>query len=240
MSIIVAILILNLLIAVHELGHFLAAKVCGVGVDEFSLGMGPKIISKEYKGTIYSVRWILIGGFVKLNEDDYPKALWWKQLIIILAGVLFNFLSAFFAVSLYLCVSKSVSLGFSDTIVVGFNVTLNMIKEIFAVLVNMFKTVDTSGFAGPVGIVDAVSTYVETGFIYAIEIFAVLNINLFVMNLVPISMLDGGQAVLILIKRIFNKDEMPKFELVWNIIGYIFIGIIFFFAIKNDVLNFFK
>lgn len=240
MSIIVAILILNLLIAVHELGHFLAAKVCGVGVDEFSLGMGPKIISKEYKGTIYSVRWILIGGFVKLNEDDYPKALWWKQLIIILAGVLFNFLSAFFAVSLYLCVSKSVSLGFSDTIVVGFNVTLNMIKEIFAILVNMFKTVDTSGFAGPVGIVDAVSTYVETGFIYAIEIFAVLNINLFVMNLVPISMLDGGQAVLILIKRIFNKDEMPKFELVWNIIGYIFIGIIFFFAIKNDVLNFFK
>ena len=240
MSIFVAILILNLLIAVHELGHFLAAKVCGVGVDEFSLGMGPKIISKEYKGTIYSVRWILIGGFVKLNEDDYPKALWWKQLIIILAGVLFNFLSAFFAVCLYLCVSKSVSLGFSDTIVVGFNVTLHMIKEIFAILVNMFKTVDTSGFAGPVGVVDAVSTYVETGFIYAIEIFAVLNINLFVMNLVPISMLDGGQAVLILIKRIFNKDEMPKFELVWNIIGYIFIGIIFFFAIKNDVLNFFK
>ena len=68
MSIIVAILILNLLIAVHELGHFLAAKVCGVGVDEFSLGMGPKIISKEYKGTIYSVRWILIGGFVKIRS----------------------------------------------------------------------------------------------------------------------------------------------------------------------------
>lgn len=240
MNIVIAILMLNLLIAVHELGHFLASKACGVGVDEFSLGMGPKIISRDYRGTTYSIRWILFGGFVKLNEEDYPKAIWWKQIIIILGGVLFNFLFAFFAVCLYLWISNIVSLGFFETIVAGFQVTLNMIKEIFVILIDMFKTVDTSGFAGPVGVVDVISTYVETGFIYAIEIFAVLNINLFVMNLLPIPMLDGGQVVFVLIKRIFNKTEMPKFEKIWNILGVVFVGIILFFAIKNDIFSFFK
>ena len=239
MSIIIAILILNLLIGVHELGHFLAAKLCGVGVDEFSLGMGPKLISKKFGGTVYSIRWILFGGFVRLNEDDYPKAAWWKQLIIISAGVVFNLICAFIAVGLYLDLSGMVEVGFFRGVALSFEVTMNMIKEVFIAVINIFKSVDTSSFAGPVGVVSAVSTYVNTGFIYAIEIFAVLNINLFIMNSLPIPMLDGGQAVLIIIKKIFNKKEMPKFETVWNVIGIIFVGAIFVFAIKNDIFNLF-
>ena len=63
MYIIAAILIFGVLIAVHELGHFLAAKACGVRVNEFSIGMGPAIFHTAKGETEYSLRLLPIGGF---------------------------------------------------------------------------------------------------------------------------------------------------------------------------------
>ena len=72
-------MIFCLLIFVHELGHFIAAKVCGVEVLEFSLGMGPRIIHFKKGETEYSLRALPIGGFCKmLGEDEdnpSPKSL---------------------------------------------------------------------------------------------------------------------------------------------------------------------
>ena len=61
--ILAAILIFGVLIAVHELGHFLAAKACGVRVNEFAIGMGPAIWKKQKGETLYAVRCLPIGGF---------------------------------------------------------------------------------------------------------------------------------------------------------------------------------
>ena len=61
--ILAAILIFGVLIAVHELGHFVAAKLCGVRVNEFSIGMGPLIWQKEKGETQYSLRALPIGGY---------------------------------------------------------------------------------------------------------------------------------------------------------------------------------
>ena len=63
MGIILAILLFSFIIFFHELGHFLLAKKNGIDVDEFAIGMGPAIYSKEYKGTKYAVRILPIGGF---------------------------------------------------------------------------------------------------------------------------------------------------------------------------------
>lgn len=242
MNIIWALLILNLLIGIHELGHFLAAKMCKVGVDEFALGMGPKIISRKSSkdGTIYSLRWILLGGYVKLNDEDFQNSEWYKHLIIIIAGVVFNLIFALIGIWIYIFLSDIINVGFFAGFVLGFKLVFAMLKEIYIAVFELFKTVDTTSLSGPVGVVDVVSSYVSTGFINAVEIFAVLNLNLFVMNLLPIPMLDGGQAVLILIKKLFNKKEMPKFEVVWNIIGLIILGLILFFALKNDILSLFN
>lgn len=239
MSIIVALFILNLLIGVHELGHFLAAKLCKVGVDEFALGMGPKIISKQSSktGTIYSLRWILLGGYVKLNDDDFKQAKWYEHLLIIIAGVIFNLIFALIGMWLYIFLSDVIQVGFITGFLLGFKLIGALLREIYLAVFELFKTVDTTSLAGPVGVVDVVSSYVDTGFINAVEIFTVLNLNLFVMNLLPIPMLDGGQAVLILIKKLFNKKEMPKFETAWNIIGLIILGLILLFALKNDIFN---
>jgi len=71
MTIIVAILVFNLIVFVHEAGHFAAARLSGIKVVEFALGMGPKIIGKKFGETVYSLRAFPIGGFcLMLGEDE--------------------------------------------------------------------------------------------------------------------------------------------------------------------------
>ena len=68
--ILAAILIFGLLIAVHEFGHFITAKLCGVKVNEFSIGMGPLILQKEKGETVYSLRLLPIGGYCAMEGED--------------------------------------------------------------------------------------------------------------------------------------------------------------------------
>ena len=101
MSILFAILLFSFLVFIHEFGHFIAAKLSGVQVNEFSIFMGPAIYQWERGETTYSIRLIPLGGFCAMegeNEDtDNPrsflKAAWWKRLIILLAGSAMNFVT---------------------------------------------------------------------------------------------------------------------------------------------------
>ncbi len=101
-NIIIAILIFGVLIFIHELGHFTWARIFGVKIYEFSIGMGPKLISRESRKTsiAYSLRALPIGGFVRMagedDESDDPDALnrkpVWQRMIIISAGAAMNLL----------------------------------------------------------------------------------------------------------------------------------------------------
>ena len=99
--IVVAVLMFGILIAVHELGHFLAAKACGVRVNEYAIGMGPAIWQKKKGETLYSWRAIPCGGYCAMegeeeNSDD-PRALnnkgFWAKLLIFAAGAFMNFVT---------------------------------------------------------------------------------------------------------------------------------------------------
>ena len=70
MSIIFAIFMFSILIFVHELGHFMTAKLFGVQVNEFSMFMGPAIWKKQIGETVYSIRTIPIGGFCAMEGED--------------------------------------------------------------------------------------------------------------------------------------------------------------------------
>src|SRR5436190_1664099 len=75
-TIILFLIILAILVLIHELGHFLAAKKFGVRVDEFGLGFPPKMYSKKFGETEYSLNWIPLGGFVRIfgENPDAPAA----------------------------------------------------------------------------------------------------------------------------------------------------------------------
>ena len=101
--ILAAILMFGLLVAVHEFGHFAAAKLCGVRVNEFAIGMGPAVFRKQKGDTEYSLRLFPIGGYCAMEgeaeDSDDPAALnnqsFFKKLVIFAAGAAVNFLTGF-------------------------------------------------------------------------------------------------------------------------------------------------
>ena len=103
--VILAVFMFGLLIMLHELGHFLMARLFHVGVNEFSIGMGPKLFSKKGKkyDTAYSLRAFPIGGYVSMvgedEESDDPAAFTnkpaWQRLLIVAAGPIVNVLLGF-------------------------------------------------------------------------------------------------------------------------------------------------
>ena len=101
MSIVFAILIFSFLIFIHEFGHFAAAKLSGVQVNEFAMFMGPAILKWKKGETQYSIRCIPIGGYCAMEGEDadtdnprsFQKAAWWKRLIILVAGSFMNFIA---------------------------------------------------------------------------------------------------------------------------------------------------
>ncbi|PIP63591.1 hypothetical protein CO165_01870 [Candidatus Roizmanbacteria bacterium CG_4_9_14_3_um_filter_33_18] len=111
MTILIFILTLSILVLVHELGHFLMAKKMGVKVEEFGIGLPPKLFGIKKGETLYSVNLLPIGGFVKLFGEEYstPLALDknrtfvnkkpWQKTLIVLGGVLGNFLLGWFIFS---------------------------------------------------------------------------------------------------------------------------------------------
>ncbi|MFA6587718.1 MAG: RIP metalloprotease RseP [Patescibacteria group bacterium] len=102
LTIVIFLLILGLLVFVHELGHFISARILGIGVEEFGFGFPPKIFSLKRKKTIYSINWIPLGGFVRLHGEDgkqkdpesfmVQKA--WKRFIVLFSGVFMNIILA--------------------------------------------------------------------------------------------------------------------------------------------------
>ena len=122
--ILIAILMFGMLIAVHEFGHFITAKLLGVRVEEFSIGMGPQLLSRKRGETRYTLRLLPIGGFCAMEgeeEDvDSPGSFQskpvWARLIILAAGAFLNFVTGLLIVLILFVPAK----GFRMETVGGF------------------------------------------------------------------------------------------------------------------------
>lgn len=119
--ILIAILMFGLLIAIHEFGHFIVAKLCGIQVNEFSIGMGPLLLHKKGKETLYSLRLLPIGGYCAMEGEDadssnpraFGNAAGWKRFLVLVAGSTFNFLAG---IIILLCIFSTVRATTSSTI----------------------------------------------------------------------------------------------------------------------------
>ena len=111
-----AIFLFGVLIGIHEFGHFFFAKLFKVKVNEFSIGMGPKIFSKKKGDTSYSLRLLPIGGFVSMEGEDedsednnaFNKKPAWQRFIVIAAGATLNLLLGVIVVAICLSCSDLV------------------------------------------------------------------------------------------------------------------------------------
>lgn len=113
-TVLVAILFFGIIIMVHEAGHFSFAKLFGVKVNEFSMGMGPKIISRKKGETAYSWRLFPIGGYVSMEGEDqesdderaFNNKPCWQKIIIVAAGAVVNIIIGLIIVCVILAVNS--------------------------------------------------------------------------------------------------------------------------------------
>ena len=120
----VAILLFLVLIIIHEFGHFIAAKLLGVRVNEFAVGFGPKLFSKQIGETNYAFNLIPLGGYCAMEGEDegsederaFCNKKAWRRFLIVVMGAVFNLLLGLIIVAIILAPSKQ----FLSTVVGGF------------------------------------------------------------------------------------------------------------------------
>ena len=346
MTLLFAIILLGIIVFIHELGHFLSAKLLGVKVLKFSLGFGPKLAGKKYGDTEYLISSIPLGGYVKmlgeesveeLKEEEKALAFTcqpvWKRLVIVVSGPVFNML---FAVIIFFFIflngfpilipeigsvmpgspAEKAGLVKGDRLVEIDGVTINQwdemttiihknpdnpirlkikrdsntftlsitperkkVKDIFGeakevgligikpsgstftkkedfasaavdgiirtwdisvlTIVSIVKLIqriipmDTIG--GPRLIVQMAGEQASKGLLNFFLFMAIININLGVLNLLPIPVLDGGHILFLGIEAIRRKPLDEKIIAVAQRVGIAIILTIMAFAIYNDI-----
>ena len=336
LTIIGAIIIFSIIIFVHELGHFIAAKAFGVNVLEFAIGMGPAIWKKKGKETLYSIRAVPMGGFCKMEGEDedtgteraFSRKKPLPKIIILCAGAAMNILLGFLMVTVIVSTSAVKNDGVASTVVetvnpeaqaaqflqpgdkivkvndttvhikrdisfelsnsgggestlefirngerhsekfipmeiknddnsvyyaIGFNVrtdstnifnilheslfqTIWMVKLVFVSLGMLLGgKASVSDMSGPVGVVSAMNTAAQSGWLNFLFFAAFLTVNIGVMNLLPLPALDGGRTVFALIELISGKAVPAEKEGIVHLVGFVLLIGLMIFVTWNDI-----
>lgn len=227
--VLLCILLLGVLIAVHEFGHFIIAKKCGCIIHEFAIGMGPKLWSKQIGETKYSLRLLPIGGFCDIEGEAQVSCTegsarllcnqsGWKQSAVYVAGATMNFIFGFIFILLgYVMRGTPINELLPSTCnLYGLSVTV-----VFTALAQLFTgQLAGSDVGGVIGAVSQISSAAASASAHAVPLIFVLmgsiSVNLAIMNLLPLPCLDGGRIALVGLNKIslwlFKKPLPEKFQ----------------------------
>lgn len=328
-TLISSVIVFLLVVMLHEFGHFTVAKLSGIKVNEFSIGMGPKIFQKEKKKTTYSLRALPVGGYVAMegeeeNSDDprsFNNATISKRIAVVLAGAFMNFVLGFLAFTIIFFIvgygsneidnvidnspamiaglknkdkilsvnslkvddiydinsivsdSDGKELNFkilrngeekefllkpkysneSKRYIIGITAKLehSFFKsielgakrtfEVAGIILKSLKMIFDGSFkveylSGPVGVVQMIGSESSKGFLYFLQILALISINLGVFNLLPIPALDGGKFLFLIIEAVRGKPIDEKIEQRLSLIGIsILFSLMIYVTIFNDI-----
>ena len=230
--------LLGFLIFIHELGHFLVAKLFNVKIKQFAIGFGPTIWKKQGKETSYEIKAIPMGGFVNMlgeeepveDERAYNKKSIPKKICILLAGGIVNII---FGLIVCAIVASSI-LGIKN----GVLFTGEFLKATFQGIGQLFTgQIGTDQLVGVVGISDMV---VETqGVMDFAYMLAVISVSLGVTNLLPFPPLDGGKILLLIIEAIRKKPLKQNIEISIQMAGFFLLIGLTIFVTYNDIARIF-
>ncbi|MDO5557169.1 MAG: site-2 protease family protein [Clostridia bacterium] len=237
------IFLLGFLVFIHELGHFVVAKLCKVKIKEFSIGFGPSIYTKKGSYTIYSLRLIPLGGYVNMlgeeedvdDEGSFKRAKIWKRIIIVAAGGLVNII---FAIFVYFLLVYGTLKGLHSQGIL--QLSISAVGEFVSQIFNSLKLIFTGGvsidqFVGPVGISEIIVS--STGISDYIYLFSAISLSLGITNLLPFPPLDGGRIILLLIEKIRKKPLSDSVEGKIQLLGFSLLILLSICVTYNDIIR---
>ena len=233
------IILLGFLVLIHEGGHFLVAKLFKIKVNEFAIGFGPTIFTKEKGETKYALRLIPLGGFVNMEgeeersnkEGSFSMASIPKKIAIVAAGGLVNIL---FGVIVYYIVS-SISLNSLYYALIN---TKDFIFSIFESIKLLFTgSVTIDQMTGIVGISDIIIS--TNGAMHYLYIMALISASLGITNLLPLPPLDGGKILIYIIEAVRGKPIKEETELQIQTWGFAVLIALAIYVTYNDISRIF-
>jgi regulator of sigma E protease len=237
--------VFTVIVLVHELGHFLAARRAGVKVYEFSIGFpfSPRVLTLfRHRETEFTLRLLPLGGFVSFAKDgdeeaaDLFGASSCNRAAILSAGPLFNIA---FALLIFVPV---LALGRHVPAPEALALSAKTVWSVMAGTVDMLLRFFTGqgsmdGLAGPVGIAIVAGQAAAKGFLNLAYFAGVLSLSLGIMNLIPFPALDGGQLLMLLIEKIKRKPLSIKTYQVFNAVGMALFLILTVLVTYRDVVR---
>jgi regulator of sigma E protease len=216
-----AVLVVGLVIAIHELGHLLAAKLCGIRVDRFSIGFGPKVIGFRHGETSYWLSAIPIGGYVlpALDERDFRSVALGRQVAFSLGGPVANVIAAILAL---------MASGGPTFAATQLGAQLLALAQAIGALFT-----GAGELSGIVGIVAIGGSQYGTTLAGLTAFFVVINLNLGILNLLPLPPLDGGRIVFSGLGTLYRP--LRRIETPVTLAGWAFMLAVMIYATVHDI-----
>lgn len=231
----------TLVVVVHELGHFLAAKSLGAKVYEFSVGFpfSPKIATVfRRRETEFTLRLLPLGGFVRFSKDcedegsEYLALKRWKRAVIAISGPLFNLAFAFIALYVYFVLGKG--LGFSGAALAALNSIYAGVSGFIGLFIGSGGPGLLESLSGPIGIAVAAGKAAQAGAGGFLAFTGMLSLSLAIFNLMPVPSLDGGQLMTLAAEAIRRREFSPALHGAASAIGiFLFIALTIFVSYKD-------
>jgi len=225
-------LVITVLVFVHELGHFLAARWFGVPVEVFSVGFGPKVVSIRRSGIEYRLSAIPLGGFVKMAgatpsrgeivPGGFDSKSPWQRFVILLAGPAMNIAFALVLTTIVLWCgielpassesgaavpARFYRAGAVEGVVLGVRAVAGSSVEILRTLGGLVTgDVPLNGLMGPVGLAQIAGESSQLGWRVLLAAMAFISLNLGICNLLPIPILDGGHMLMLIVEGVTRRD----------------------------------
>lgn len=230
---------------IHEFGHFIAARIAGVKVYEFSVGFpfSPRLITLfRHKETEFTLRLLPLGGFVSFSKDgdDEAKELmdtsFLSRTLIFSAGSLCNI--AFACIIFIPVFIMGKNLSFLDALLLSTKTVYEILSGTILFILNILSGNGTmEGLSGPVGIAAMAGKAATKGALSLLFFTGALSMSLGVMNLFPFPALDGGQLFLLFVESIIKKPLAPKIYQMANLIGITLFIILTMFVTYKDIVK---
>lgn len=221
LSVISGLIVFGTLIVVHEWGHLLVAKALGARVPVFSIGLGPVLWKREWRGTEYRIAALPLGGYVLLDSVETGLTLSpLGRMAVFAAGPLANLV---LAAAIFLAIGRPAMFGSS----------LVAMRD---VLVGLFTgAIAVRQLAGPVGIMHMAGESAAQGWTALGAFAGFLSINLAVLNLLPLPILDGGQILIAAVEGMLGRPLNVKLRVGMALAGWAFMLGLFVFVTFGDL-----